>query len=307
MALIEKINISQISATKTSLVGDEWMVGRDLSGNDFKISAQNFAGLAVGSVPVGTVVPFIGQSLPLNHIIGDGSSLNRVTYSDLYSIITSEIGTFTVTLATPGVFTLNGHGLETSDNVEITTDGTLPTGLAEYTNYFIEKIDSDSFYLCPTRADAEASTNRIATSVTQSGVHTLRYTPYGINTSDNFYIPDFQGAFLRGEGTNALESYLIGQRLGIAKLDAMQRITASYFDGTSNLGGRNFENDGSGAITEKRTSATKISQSTTYSFSEGSDGFDFDNADSTSPIQAKTDDNETRPFNHTVKLIIKYK
>ena len=46
-----------------------------------------------------------------------------------------SVGTFTVTLASPGVFTLTGHGLNTGDDIYLTTTSALPTGLTANTIY----------------------------------------------------------------------------------------------------------------------------------------------------------------------------
>ena len=201
-------------------------------------------------LPIGATLPFSGTTIPPKFLVVDGSSLNRTIYNPLFDVITKEIGNFTVAISTDAVFTLNGHGLFTGDNIELTTDGALPTGLAEYTNYFIEKIDSNSFYLCPTRADSEEGTNRIATSGTQSGTHTLRYTPYGINGSTDFLLPDLRGAVLIGTGENS--NYLmangnpyVGNRLGIGELDLGQghyhgtKVWYSTNEGSNGIKGSN--------------------------------------------------------------------
>ncbi len=98
------------------------------------------------------------------------------------------IGTFTVTLATPGVFTLTGHKLQTGDAIILSTTGALPTGLTAGTVYYVVKIDANTFNLSDTQAHALAGTNKIATSVSQSGTHTAtmssRYIAY---TSENVF------------------------------------------------------------------------------------------------------------------------
>lgn len=81
-------------------------------------------------------------------------------------------GTFTVTIATPGVFTKVAHGLESGNKVQLSTTGALPTGLSTATTYFVRRIDADTFNLSTTRANMAAGTY-IATSGSQSGVHTL--------------------------------------------------------------------------------------------------------------------------------------
>lgn len=85
---------------------------------------------------------------------------------------TNTLGTFTVTLATPGVFTLTAHTLASGDAVVLSTTGALPTGLVAGTTYYVYYVDVNTFNLCPTQADAIAGTNKIVTSGSQSGVHT---------------------------------------------------------------------------------------------------------------------------------------
>jgi hypothetical protein len=83
------------------------------------------------------------------------------------------LGTFTVTIASPGVFTLLGHNLTVGQQVTVATTGALPTGLATNTNYFVRAVRSpDTFTLATTLGGTE-----IVTSGSQSGVHTMSYGP----------------------------------------------------------------------------------------------------------------------------------
>ena len=77
---------------------------------------------------------------------------------------------FTVTIASPGVFTLKNHGLQNDDRVSFITSGALPTGLSVDTFYYIisNGLDDDNFQVSATR-DGTA----INTSGTQSGTHYL--------------------------------------------------------------------------------------------------------------------------------------
>lgn len=77
--------------------------------------------------------------------------------------------TFTVTVASPAVFTLTGHGLAVGDEVFLTTTGALPTGLAANTPYWVQAVvDADTFKLAAT--DGGAAIN---TTGSQSGTHSL--------------------------------------------------------------------------------------------------------------------------------------
>jgi hypothetical protein len=89
-----------------------------------------------------------------------------------YSTKYYSLGTFTVTLATPGVFTKAGHGYVTGQKCQLSTTGALPTGLAAATTYYVHKIDADTFHLSTSKANAVGGTY-IATSGAQNGVHTI--------------------------------------------------------------------------------------------------------------------------------------
>lgn len=82
-------------------------------------------------------------------------------------------GTVTISIGTPGVVTFTGHGIINSGvPVRLTTTGALPTGLSTGTTYYTIYVDENTFRLATSVANAAAGT-AIATSGTQSGVHTL--------------------------------------------------------------------------------------------------------------------------------------
>ncbi len=90
----------------------------------------------------------------------------------VYSVDYYGTGTTTVTIATPGVFTLNGHGFVSGQKCQLTTTGALPTGLTASTTYYVHVIDANTYHLCTSVANVTAGTY-IATSGSQSGVHTI--------------------------------------------------------------------------------------------------------------------------------------
>lgn len=85
---------------------------------------------------------------------------------------------FTVTIASPGVVTVEGATLADDDTVVLHTTGALPTGLLESTTYYVVNSAGASFELATTPGGAS-----IDTSGVQSGNHWL--------TSDAIPAPEF--------------------------------------------------------------------------------------------------------------------
>src|SRR5205809_527378 len=105
-----------------------WVVGDQLDAAD----------LNARSCPPGVIFPYAGRSVPSSDwLTCDGAAVSRTTYSGLFAAISPSLGTFTVTIASPGVFTLNSHGLVAGDQVYLTTTGALPTGLSQNTIYYV--------------------------------------------------------------------------------------------------------------------------------------------------------------------------
>jgi hypothetical protein len=96
--------------------------------------------------------------------------------------------TFTVTIATPGVITQNGHGLQVGDPVVPTTSGALPTGYTAGTEYYVTNRATNTYQLATTIANALAGTG-IATSGSQSGTHTMTALT-GVQQQSDIYAVD---------------------------------------------------------------------------------------------------------------------
>ena len=79
--------------------------------------------------------------------------------------------TVTMTQATPCVVTWSGHGMVTGNSFTLTTSGALYTGLTANTQYFVTKIDANSFKLSTSLVNLDAGTF-IATTGSQSGTQT---------------------------------------------------------------------------------------------------------------------------------------
>ena len=84
--------------------------------------------------------------------------------------INRTLPTVTISVASPGVVTLNSHGLVAGNQVAFDTTGTLPTGLTKGVNYFViaTGLTANSF-----RVSATLGGSAINTSGSPSGVHTM--------------------------------------------------------------------------------------------------------------------------------------
>jgi len=94
-------------------------------------------------------------------------------------------GTFTVTLASPAIFTRIAHGLVLDNIVYFTTTGALPTGLVVGTAYYVISagLTADVFEVSATKGGSA-----INTSISQSGVHTLVVDRTTSITSDGLIV-----------------------------------------------------------------------------------------------------------------------
>jgi len=184
--------------------------------------ATDLAGPVTIATPPSNSARFTGEiatcflrNAPAGWLFCDGSAVSRSTYADLFAALMPTLGTVTITIATPGLVTLNGHGLTTSDGVYLTTTGTLPGGLtAGTTKYWVIVNDANSFWLASSQANADAGT-KIATTGSQSGVHTMHFCPTGVGDgSTTFNVPDFRGRVLVGVDTSQTEFNTLGKSVG---------------------------------------------------------------------------------------------
>lgn len=86
-------------------------------------------------------------------------------------------GTFTAA-ATTNIMTKSTHGFRTGIKVRVSTSGALPTGLVAATDYYVIKIDADTFYLSTTLLGA---LNGLAIiDITTNGTGTQTITPQAV-------------------------------------------------------------------------------------------------------------------------------
>ncbi len=176
---------------------------------------QTFNAATVSAIiPPGMLAPYAGYSAPSGWLLCDGAAVSRSTYAALFAIVSPAIGAFTVTIATPAVVTLAGHGLATGDSVYLTTTGALPTGLSANTRYWVVKTGTDTFNLASSLANALAAT-KINTTGSQSGVHTAKGCAYGLGDgSTTFNTPSLKGIVPAGRDSAQTEFAGLGQTGG---------------------------------------------------------------------------------------------
>lgn len=156
----------------------------------------SFGDYGTAATSVGGVI-YKGSSSIRRAILGTSETANLVskwdgtTFQGLYS----ADGTFTVTIASPAVFTQTNHGLSAGDTVYFTTTGALPTGLTANTIYYViaAGLTANAFEVSTTLGGAAVNT-----SGSQSGTHTL-YTQQAI--PDGWIMESFQGRLFIAVGS----------------------------------------------------------------------------------------------------------
>lgn len=102
-------------------------------------------------------------------------SMRDWDFLDRQYTLTTVSDTFTVTIASPGVFSLTAHGFVPGQVLYFSTTGALPTGLTAGTRYYIIEagFTADAF-----RVSTTIDGSAVNTSGTQSGTHTVRTSQY---------------------------------------------------------------------------------------------------------------------------------
>lgn len=116
-----------------------------------------------------------------------------VVGADIYAGWRATISGITMTIANPGVFTLNAHGLSNGDSIIFSTTASLPTGITAGTIYYVGNVATNTFNVYDTAAHAIAggATGRVTTTGSQSGTHSASIV--GIDKLD--YSTKLNGAY----------------------------------------------------------------------------------------------------------------
>lgn len=139
------------------------------------------------------------------------TAFKRLANTILYPLVDVP---FTCSTATPSVFTKTANGFVGGERLRLFNDeGGSLTGPVISQDYFVERIDANTFYL----NTLEGGTARLAITA-QSGTHFYQCSAYGVGDgSTTFDCPDpRQSAFVgAGSGTThniaSVDSYLAGQ------------------------------------------------------------------------------------------------
>ena len=177
-----------------------------LTGNADTATTATTATTAANGIAVGTITTFPFKTAPAGYLTADGSNVSRTTYSTLFTALDSPgytLTAFTVTIASPAVFTSTAHGFTGGERLRLSTTGVLPTGLALLTDYFVSVIDVDTFHLVATIGSAN-----IITTGAQTGIHSYIQSNWGIGDgTTTFTLPDLRGEFIRGwDNTRGVDS-----------------------------------------------------------------------------------------------------
>ncbi len=194
--------VSTATASTLGVVKTTTSTSQVVSTDDTRLPSADpttlFAPISQGGIATGMISPYAGRTAPSGYLLCDGSAVSRTTYAALLAVIAPS-GTFTATIASPAVFSKTGHGLIAGDKLHFTTTGGLPSGLAINTDYFViaAGLTADAFQVSATRAGTT-----IATTGSQSGVHTLYASNYGKGDgSTTFNTPDLRGMSVFGQKT----------------------------------------------------------------------------------------------------------
>lgn len=104
-----------------------------------------------------------------------------------------------------------GHGLLTGHKVQLSTTGTLPTGLATSTDYYIIRVDADNIKFASSVANAVAGTPVTITAASGGGTHTVEVqsniattatTAVVTSVSHGLAVADWVYLYHDAEGTN---------------------------------------------------------------------------------------------------------
>jgi len=190
------------------------------------------------AVPVGLIRKFGQNILPPGFLACDGTAYSRTGLTaGLFKALVTDAGftsqPFTVTIATPAVFTKLAHGFLGGERIRLSTTGALPTGLVAGGEYFVLYVGVNTFNVSATPGGAAINTTGV-----QSGTHSYIQTLYGLGDgSTTFNVPDIRGKGLIGSGSGVgLSVRSVGQQLGFETHTLLTTEMPSHGHGVNDSG-----------------------------------------------------------------------
>lgn len=180
----QSLTITLLAAYGASGINWRQVTGDTTNASAVVINLSAITGIAAGQqvkgigIPEGTTVLSVDSATQVT-LSANATATNatttlefadRLTLAslnyDAFSLDRSTF-TFTVTIASPAVFTSNSHGLSNGSIIKFSTTGALPTGLVAGTTYYVKSVAANTFQVSATYAGASVNTSGV-----QSGTHT---------------------------------------------------------------------------------------------------------------------------------------
>ena len=195
-----------------------------------------------------------------NNLVAAGAADASTTTKGLNRMSASSdvvVGTCTITIASPAVFTINSHGLTQNDSITLATTGALPTGLSVGVTYYVSAtgLTANTFQVSATLGGASVNT-----SGSQSGTHTLtKTTPVAVASldprvptqSENDMLGNLlAGTFFYGASSAGTDAYAI--TLSPAPAAYTNGMPIRFKADVANTGACTLNVNGLGAITIKK-------------------------------------------------------
>ncbi len=156
-----------------TIVPDTTLAISSQNGNAIVLSPTTGITNSAGQITATVTAANAGSGTDTLTVSGAGVSQTQTLTinSSSFAFNTPAIGTVAITLANPAVVTATGHGLAAGTPIFFTTTGALPTGIVAGQTYYVlsSGLTANTFTFSATAGGAA-----VATSGTQSGVHTLQ-------------------------------------------------------------------------------------------------------------------------------------
>lgn len=253
---------------------------------------------AIGT-PTGSIIATALRTAPAGWLMTDGSAVSRATYSTLFAAMNPSLGTFTVTTASPGVFTITAHGLQTGELIQLSNSGgSLPTGLTALTDYYVTILTANTFKVSTSMANVVAGTFVNVTGA-GSGTNSVQFFSYGSGDgTTTFNVPDLRGRVIAGAdamgGTAA-------SRLTTLKTGVSGGTSSGFGPALANTGGREDHQLTTAQLAAHSHSMTTYQGTNTIPFFGRGDGVNVPNSQSVNSTGGDVAHNNVQPT-----LIVNY-